>query len=100
MLQGEADLKVAYLKVRAFTEKLAMEFSAEDRTVRSMPDVSLAEGHRSHTPWFFESLLLSREVRAQASADCLRMGSPGDWSRRASRSRGAGSMSLAAGRHA
>ena len=47
--------------VRRFTEELAEPLSAEDCAVQSMPDVSPTRWHLAHTPWFFDTFLLSQK---------------------------------------
>ncbi|MGA7834277.1 MAG: ergothioneine biosynthesis protein EgtB, partial [Acidimicrobiales bacterium] len=47
-----------YREVRAATEELARNLSAEDQTVQSMPDVSPTKWHRGHVTWFFEQFAL------------------------------------------
>jgi ergothioneine biosynthesis protein EgtB len=47
-----------YRDVRAATEALAQQLSAEDQTVQSMPDVSPTKWHRGHVTWFFEQFAL------------------------------------------
>ena len=44
--------------VRADTEALTRNLSAEDCQVQSMPDVSPAKWHLAHSTWFFETFLL------------------------------------------
>jgi dimethylhistidine N-methyltransferase len=48
----------SYRDVRAATEALAQQLSAEDQTVQSMPDVSPTKWHRGHVTWFFEQFAL------------------------------------------
>ncbi|HWD94888.1 MAG TPA: ergothioneine biosynthesis protein EgtB [Acidimicrobiales bacterium] len=47
-----------YREVRAATEALARQLSAEDQTIQSMPDVSPTKWHRGHVTWFFEQFAL------------------------------------------
>jgi dimethylhistidine N-methyltransferase len=47
-----------YRDVRAATEALAKNLSAEDQTVQSMPDVSPTKWHLGHVTWFFEQFAL------------------------------------------
>jgi ergothioneine biosynthesis protein EgtB len=53
-----SDLREAYARVRATTERLASVLSGEDQTVQTMPDVSPTKWHRAHVTWFFETFLL------------------------------------------
>jgi ergothioneine biosynthesis protein EgtB len=48
----------SYYEVRAATEALARQLSAEDQTIQSMPDVSPTKWHRGHVTWFFEQFAL------------------------------------------
>jgi dimethylhistidine N-methyltransferase len=48
----------SYREVRAATEALARQLSAEDQTIQSMPDVSPTKWHRGHVTWFFEQFAL------------------------------------------
>jgi dimethylhistidine N-methyltransferase len=48
----------SYREVRAATEALAQQLSAEDQTIQSMPDVSPTKWHRGHVTWFFEQFAL------------------------------------------
>jgi ergothioneine biosynthesis protein EgtB len=47
-----------YSEVRATTERLAANLSAEDQCVQSMADASPTKWHRAHTTWFFEQFVL------------------------------------------
>jgi len=47
-----------YRAVRAFSEKICEPLVPEDYVIQSMPDVSPAKWHLSHTSWFFETFLL------------------------------------------
>lgn len=47
-----------YRTVRAHTETLAADLTAEDQCVQSMPDASPTKWHRAHTTWFFEQFVL------------------------------------------
>jgi ergothioneine biosynthesis protein EgtB len=48
----------AFWAVRAHTERLCANLTAEDQCIQSMPDASPAKWHRAHTTWFFEQFLL------------------------------------------
>ena len=50
-----------YRCIREFSEQLSEPLSAEDCAIQSMPDVSPTRWHLAHTPWFFETLLLSQQ---------------------------------------
>ncbi|MGH7053229.1 MAG: ergothioneine biosynthesis protein EgtB [Stellaceae bacterium] len=47
-------------EVRRDTEALAVNLTAEDQAIQSMPDVSPTKWHLAHTSWFFETLILLR----------------------------------------
>ena len=48
----------AFRRVRAETERRAVQLSAEDQIVQSMADASPTKWHRAHVTWFFEQFLL------------------------------------------
>jgi ergothioneine biosynthesis protein EgtB len=56
--EAPSELRDAYDRVRATTERLASVLSAEDQTVQTMPDVSPTKWHRAHMTWFFETFIL------------------------------------------
>ncbi|WAC53748.1 ergothioneine biosynthesis protein EgtB [Gordonia sp. SL306] len=47
-----------FLDVRALTDALTANLSAEDQTPQSMTDASPAKWHRAHVTWFFEEFIL------------------------------------------
>jgi ergothioneine biosynthesis protein EgtB len=57
--QQTGDLRTRYRTVRAHTEHLVRDLTAEDQSVQSMPDASPAKWHRAHTTWFFEQFVLT-----------------------------------------
>src|SRR5438477_4163841 len=46
--------------VRRETESLAVNLTAEDQSIQSMPDASPTKCHLWHTTWFFDTFLLTR----------------------------------------
>jgi len=46
--------------IRGETEALAVNLTAEDQAIQSMPDVSPTKWHLAHTTWFFETFILTR----------------------------------------
>src|SRR5436190_15603441 len=55
-----------YAAVRAHSEALAAPLSAEDCCVQSMPDASPVKWHLAHTSWFFETVILSKQLGYKA----------------------------------
>ena len=45
--------------IRRDTEALAINLTAEDQAIQSMPDVSPTKWHLAHTSWFFETFILA-----------------------------------------
>ncbi|HEX6803347.1 MAG TPA: ergothioneine biosynthesis protein EgtB [Terriglobales bacterium] len=62
-------LRETYSNVRATTLKLSEPFSAEDQMLQSMPDASPMKWHAAHTTWFFETFLLSGQLRDYSPFD-------------------------------
>ncbi|CAE6887657.1 Dimethylhistidine N-methyltransferase [Pseudomonas marincola] len=52
-----------YLQVRRRTETLITPLEPEDMVVQSMPDASPSKWHIAHTSWFFETFLLSPQLK-------------------------------------
>ncbi len=48
----------SYCQVRAVTENLTRNLSAEDQNLQSMNETSPVKWHRAHTSWFFETFVL------------------------------------------
>jgi ergothioneine biosynthesis protein EgtB len=54
-----SDLGQRYAAIRALSEKLAQNLTAEDQGVQSMADASPTKWHLAHTTWFFEKMVLA-----------------------------------------
>jgi ergothioneine biosynthesis protein EgtB len=57
---GRAAALADFEAVRRDTEALAVNLTAEDQAIQSMPDVSPTKWHLAHTTWFFETFILTR----------------------------------------
>ncbi|MDP3488790.1 MAG: ergothioneine biosynthesis protein EgtB [Phenylobacterium sp.] len=58
-----------YLALRARTQHLVRDLSAEDQLAQSMPDASPAKWHLAHTTWFFETFLLGPNLEGYRPFD-------------------------------
>src|SRR5690348_5603444 len=67
--EARARWRVAFLRVRAETERRAAQLSAEDQIVQSMADASPTKWHRAHVTWFFETFLLVPRLAGYAIFD-------------------------------
>jgi DinB family protein len=56
-------LLARFESVRHDSEALAVNLTAEDQSIQSMPDVSPTKWHLAHTTWFFETFVLRDLVR-------------------------------------
>jgi ergothioneine biosynthesis protein EgtB len=64
-----AGLARRYSEVRSQTEALAAPLSAEDQMVQSCPEASPAKWHQAHTTWFFETFILTPQLRGYGGFD-------------------------------
>src|SRR5215469_17747601 len=53
-----------YRSVRRQTELLSANLSPEDQMVQSCPEASPTKWHLAHTSWFFETFLLSQNLKS------------------------------------
>jgi ergothioneine biosynthesis protein EgtB len=53
-------LLARFESVRHDSEALAVNLTAEDQSIQSMPDVSPTKWHLAHTTWFFETFILQQ----------------------------------------
>jgi ergothioneine biosynthesis protein EgtB len=58
-----AALARRYTEVRRQTEALAAPLSAEDQMVQSCAEASPAKWHQAHTTWFFETFILTPQLK-------------------------------------
>lgn len=58
-----------YLTLRARSQHLVRDLSAEDQLAQSMPDASPTKWHLAHTTWFFETFLLCPHLRGYQAFD-------------------------------
>ena len=58
-----------YRAIRAQTERLTTGLAAEDQMVQSMTDASPTKWHLAHTTWFFETFILTPQVRGYRPFD-------------------------------
>jgi len=58
-----------FAEIRGQTEALAAPLSPEDCALQSMPDASPVKWHLGHTTWFFETFVLTPQLRGCALFD-------------------------------
>ena len=58
------ELAARYRAVRAYTVRLAEPLNPEDQQVQSMADVSPTKWHLAHVTWFFETFVLTPNLRS------------------------------------
>lgn len=58
-----------YLTLRARSQHLVRDLSAEDQLAQSMPDASPTKWHLAHTTWFFETFLLTPHLPGYQAFD-------------------------------
>ena len=56
-------LRARYDRIRTTTLEIAQPFSPEDQMLQSVPEASPMKWHLAHTTWFFETFLLSPNVK-------------------------------------
>ncbi len=56
------DLIQKFLKCRAYTEQICAPLATEDYVVQPIPEVSPPKWHLAHTTWFFEELILRKNL--------------------------------------
>ncbi len=61
-----------YLSVRALTDVLTADLSAEDQTPQSMTAASPVKWHRAHVTWFFEEFILRAQPGYRVYDDSFR----------------------------
>ncbi|MDZ4052814.1 MAG: DinB family protein, partial [Phenylobacterium sp.] len=67
---GVADDRLdRYLTLRARSQHLVRDLSAEDQLAQSMPDASPTKWHLAHTTWFFETFLLTPHLPGYQAFD-------------------------------